>query len=133
MRSLLLEGQGLSSLYHEYIFNDVYKRIREIREHHNKRLEEILTILKDKELDAYQIASKIEWKLNTTWELADPFQKYLAIGETLSHIIYLEKEGLIEKSLRPDGRIILKENMQPIIDSFKTNLSIGVSFLHFNF
>lgn len=99
--SLVLPG-------HEYIFNDAYKRIREIREHHNKRLEEILTILKDKELDAYQIASKIEWKLNTTWESADPFQKYLAIGETLSHIIYLEKEGLIEKSLRPDGRITFK-------------------------
>jgi len=93
---------------HEYIFNNVHKRIMEIREHHNKRLKEILAILKDKELDAYQIASKMEWKLNTTWESVDHFQKYLAIGETLSHITYLEKEGLIEKSLRPDGKITFK-------------------------
>jgi hypothetical protein len=40
-------------------------------------------------------------------ELIDPLKKYLGIGETLSHITYLEKEGLIEKSFK-SGRIILK-------------------------
>ncbi len=100
--SLILPG-------HEHIFNNVNKRIVEIRKHHEERLREILRILENKELNAYQIASNIEWKLGSmTWDSIDYFQKYLAISETLSHLIYLENKGLIEKTTKPDNTITFK-------------------------
>ncbi len=89
---------------HEEIFTNYYDRIRQLKEHHRRRLNEILEELeKGENLTAFELASKIRWDVNyKSWEDFPPFQKYLALGETVAHLNILEKDGMINKN-KVDG------------------------------
>jgi glyoxylase-like metal-dependent hydrolase (beta-lactamase superfamily II) len=83
---------------HEEIFMDHRGRIQELRDHHAERCEEILKKIRDKAFTAYQIASSIHWDLDyPTWDDFPIFQRWMAMGETLSHLKFLEERGLVEK------------------------------------
>lgn len=83
---------------HENIFMSFKDRISQLRRHHKQRSEEILRKLSHKKLSAYELASKISWNVNYgSWENFPIFQKYLAVGETLAHLKFLEEKNLIGK------------------------------------
>ena len=46
---------------HQHILRNLRKRVRQILEHHKKRLEDLLNILDSEEKTAYQLASKMSW------------------------------------------------------------------------
>ncbi len=97
--SLILPG-------HRSLMKDHRKRIRELQEHHQARLNEILAALRDGEKDAYEISPYITWDVAyDKWEDFPSPQKWFAFGETLAHLIYLEGEGKVRRNTR-NGRII---------------------------
>ncbi|MEM4769193.1 MAG: MBL fold metallo-hydrolase [Saccharolobus sp.] len=75
---------------------NVKKRIEEIKQHHMRRLEEILKIIESKgKANGFEIATSISWYKR--WDDLSPFDKQLAIGETLAHIKYLLNRNAIEE------------------------------------
>ncbi|MHA1832986.1 MAG: MBL fold metallo-hydrolase [Candidatus Baldrarchaeia archaeon] len=84
---------------HEKIFTNYYDRIKQLKNHHNKRLNEIVRQLEKEKLTAFDLASKIHWDVKyKSWEEFPPFQKYLALGETVAHLNILEKNGMVSKN-----------------------------------
>ncbi|QGA53649.1 MBL fold metallo-hydrolase [Sulfolobus sp. E5-1-F] len=93
-----VEKLNVEQLYpaHGEPFKDVSKRVEEIKEHHKKRLEEIINILRTlRRANGFDIASRISWYKK--WDELSTFDKQLAMGETLSHIKYLVEEGFIKE------------------------------------
>jgi len=88
---------------HEELFKNHRKRIRELQGHHRARAMEILSEIKAKGLTAYQIASRISWDVEySSWERFPMFQKFLAVGETLAHIKFLEEQSRVSRAKRAE-------------------------------
>jgi len=84
---------------HEELFKNHRKRINELKEHHRLRATEILSEIQAQGLTVYQIASRIRWDVKySSWERFPLFQKFLAVGETLAHLRFLEENGQVKKS-----------------------------------
>ncbi len=81
---------------HRNIMKDHRKRIRELREHHEHRLAEVLKAVTQGAETAWEVAPRISWDLVTpSWATFPAVQKWFAIGETIAHLKYLEYEGRI--------------------------------------
>lgn len=79
---------------HRRLFSDHRKRIDELLEHHEKRLEEVKAILAGGPRHAYAAASKMTWDIRAAnWEAFPCAQQWFATGEALSHLQYLESLG----------------------------------------
>ena len=88
---------------HRRIFRDSRKRIRELKEHHQTRIEEILSILDKSAMTAYQIASQMSWDLDCdSWDLFPVSQKWFATGEAIAHLKYLDEKGIIKRETSGD-------------------------------
>jgi len=83
---------------HRRLIKNHKKRIRELQEHHQNRMTEMLSALKGGDKNTYQIAPYVTWGIDcTSWELFPPTQKWFAFGETLAHLLYLEGTGKVRK------------------------------------
>ena len=81
---------------HRRILKRCRERIQEIKDHHQNRADEILTILKKGSRNAFQVASEMTWDI--TWESWDQFpvsQKWFATGEAIAHLKYLREKGMV--------------------------------------
>jgi glyoxylase-like metal-dependent hydrolase (beta-lactamase superfamily II) len=97
---------------HRGIFRDCRARIEELKQHHETRAREVLTILSDGGKTAYEVASKMSWDIVCdSWEQFPVTQKWFAVGEAIAHLMYLEALTRIEREvtgghvlfrLRPD-------------------------------
>ncbi len=87
---------------HEETFTNHRERIRQLKEHHEQRLVEIMAELKNGSLTAYMLASKVHWNVNyKSWDEFPSFQRYLALGETVAHLNLLEQKGLVKRNKAP--------------------------------
>ncbi|OGO50620.1 MAG: hypothetical protein A2148_00660 [Chloroflexi bacterium RBG_16_68_14] len=86
---------------HEYAFKDLRGRLREIVEHHERRLEEMLAVIGEGRATAYDVASSIVWTTGT-YDSFSPWMRRAAISETLAHLEYLVQEGKLHQ-VREDG------------------------------
>ena len=94
---------GLVLPGHRSICQDYQGRIKELQEHHKKRLDEVLFALEDGEKTGWQIAPYISWDIDIkSWEQFPGIQKWFAFGETLAHILFLEAEKRIKRKMRND-------------------------------
>ncbi len=85
---------------------DHKKRIRELKEHHQLRLSEALSAVKEEDKTAWDVAPYIAWDIRAkSWEEFPPAQKWFAMGETIAHLHYLEADGKIRR-IEEDGKII---------------------------
>lgn len=83
---------------HRTFFSTFRERIDELKQHHEVRASEVLSILKkDDHKDAYHIASKMTWDMVGDWEQFPVSQKWFATGEALAHLKYLEDLGKIRR------------------------------------
>jgi glyoxylase-like metal-dependent hydrolase (beta-lactamase superfamily II) len=88
---------------HEELFKNHRKRINELQKHHRLRVMEILSEIQTQELTAHQIASRIHWDVGyASWDQFPLFQKYLAVGETLAHLKFLDEQKRVKKSKRAE-------------------------------
>jgi glyoxylase-like metal-dependent hydrolase (beta-lactamase superfamily II) len=84
---------------HRGIIHNVKERIRGIQHHHDIRLQEIINIIDQKRLTAYQIASAMHWDVSyKSWEAFPTWQRMIATAEAESHLRFL----LGEKKIRRD-------------------------------
>ena len=85
---------------HRRLFKNFKKRIDELRQHHQERAEEVLSILENGPRNAYQIAPDMSWDIDCeSWEQFPLMQKWFATGETIAHLKYLEEEGMISRKM----------------------------------
>lgn len=83
---------------HRGVISDCYKRIEELRMHHEMRLNNILDILGSKSMTGAQVASQMDWDLDTkNWGAFPTAQKIFSTGEALSHLTHLVYEGVLVK------------------------------------
>ena len=78
-------------------FEDGGARARAIARHHDRRLGSILQVVRHEAHTADEITDEI---FGTT--LLN-FQRRLALGEALAHLVYLEGRGEVERARRDDG------------------------------
>ena len=76
---------------HRKWLGNTHERIDNIIEHHRNRLQEILqAVEKNPGIGAYDIASHITWSSRgKPWSDFSPNQRWFAVGETLSHLVWL--------------------------------------------
>jgi len=83
---------------HRRLITDHKRRIAELKEHHKTRLSEVLSILANRQLTAFEVASQMTWDLDCdSWQDFPRPQKWFATGEAIAHLRYLERKGLIVK------------------------------------
>lgn len=82
---------------HRQWAGDTHERIDELIEHHHLRLQEVLDAVNGQPgMTAYEIAGRITWSARgKPWEEFSPNQRWFAMGETLSHLVWLEDAGCI--------------------------------------
>jgi len=86
---------------HRNTFRNPKERIQELKVHHQKRLDEIVSILRKGRKNAFQAASQMTWDIvYDSWDLFPVSQKWFATGEAISHLKYLEEEGVVRKEMR---------------------------------
>jgi len=86
---------------HRSIFKDCKKRIQELKQHHQDRLDEIISILEKGSKNAFQVASKMKWDIiSDSWDLFPVSQKWFATGEAIAHLKYLKEKGVIISEMR---------------------------------
>ncbi|AET66447.1 Zn-dependent hydrolase, glyoxylase [Desulfosporosinus orientis DSM 765] len=88
---------------HRKIIKDHRKRIAELLQHHEERLQEILGILSEGGKTPVEIAASMHWDLShKKWSDFPSSQKWFASGEALSHLEHLVAAGLVERILMPE-------------------------------
>jgi len=100
---------------HEEAFANHHERIKQLKDHHKRRLDEIMNGLGAGNLTAYELASKVHWNVNyKSWDEFPLFQKYLALGEIVAHLNLLEQKQLVSRTEVP---IPLKANKSLYVDA----------------
>jgi glyoxylase-like metal-dependent hydrolase (beta-lactamase superfamily II) len=86
---------------HRSVITDCRARINELKEHHDRRLKEVLQILKrEGPLNGYNTASMMEWDIIAqSWDHFPVTQKWFATGEALAHLHYLVEKKLVGKRI----------------------------------
>ncbi|MFN7105174.1 MAG: MBL fold metallo-hydrolase [Pyrobaculum sp.] len=74
---------------------DLSQRVEELLAHHHRRLEDVLKVL-TKPMTLYEVATQMPWDAGVFHQF-DVLNKLFAIGETYSHLIYLEAVGKVER------------------------------------
>ena len=85
---------------HGPVFNSLKLRAGEILQHHEQRKRAIMEILNDGLKSAYQVATEIPWKAETggtAFGDLSPWDRRLAILETIAHLKLLASEGKVGK------------------------------------
>ena len=91
---------------HRRVLGNCRSRIRELKGHHQSRLAEALSILKQGPKRAYEIASMMTWDINCdSWDAFPASQKWFATGEAIAHLRYLEDSGQVFREKKA-GRIV---------------------------
>jgi glyoxylase-like metal-dependent hydrolase (beta-lactamase superfamily II) len=100
---------------HRTIFRNSKERIQELKDHHRKRLDEIISILKKGRKNAFQVASQMSWDIiYDSWDLFPITQKWFAVGEAISHLKYLEEKGMIRREMR-EKKIVFSSDLNQAI------------------
>jgi len=85
---------------HEFIFNDLPRRVAELRNHHHHRNEEILSALASSAKTAYQISDYITWMPEVGGVRLGNLSYWnqrMAVSETLAHLQALRTFGKIAR------------------------------------
>lgn len=83
---------------HGEVFHHLKQRVKEIEQHHIHRMQEILEVLKDKQMTAYQVSSRLIWiNGQVSWDDLSDFSKRAAVTETISHLELLFTKGDLQK------------------------------------
>jgi len=91
---------------HRRVFKNHGERIDELKEHHYRRIEEVLLILNNGSKNAYRVASEMSWDIKCdSWDQFPLAQKWFATGEAIAHLRYLEKDRSIFRG-KGEGEII---------------------------
>ena len=72
------------------------RRIDQLIRHHEDRMNEIRELARNGWLTSYEVAKKMKWSKGRTMETMNMMETNFAIGEAISHLRHMEKEGIID-------------------------------------
>jgi glyoxylase-like metal-dependent hydrolase (beta-lactamase superfamily II) len=79
---------------HEYRFLGLAERAEGIRQHHQKRLAEVMAALAAQPgSTAVQVAAALHW--SRPWDQMKGIQRRFAVGEAYAHLVHLERTGYV--------------------------------------
>ncbi|HWE57594.1 MAG TPA: MBL fold metallo-hydrolase [Acidimicrobiales bacterium] len=78
---------------HEHRFTDLPGRVAELKGHHHARFDEVVAAIQEGHTSAWSIAGQMTW--SRPWEQIQGWMRRAAAGETLAHLRYLEKRGVL--------------------------------------
>jgi glyoxylase-like metal-dependent hydrolase (beta-lactamase superfamily II) len=81
---------------HQDVIYNPHERIQEIQKHHEKRLAEISSVIKENPLTPYEIS-----QLHFGDDL-DEMNSFLALSEVMGHLIYLENNNKVHRIEKED-------------------------------
>ena len=81
---------------HGNLISDLPARVKEIIAHHEARLQEMLQVLDEQSINAYQLAAAVSWSID--WQEMPPFHKRFALTETLAHLELLRIRGQLVRN-----------------------------------
>jgi glyoxylase-like metal-dependent hydrolase (beta-lactamase superfamily II) len=91
---------------HRNLFKNPKNRIKDIKEHHRQRNNEVLTILQDGSRNIYELASRMTWNVDAdSWDSFPVTQSFFATGEAFAHLKYLEEKGEVERTT--EGKVAI--------------------------
>jgi glyoxylase-like metal-dependent hydrolase (beta-lactamase superfamily II) len=82
---------------HEYRFADLPGRVAELKSHHQARFDEVIDAIRSGHTTAWAIAGKMTW--SRPWEQIQGWMRRAAAGETLAHLRYLQKRGIVDETV----------------------------------
>jgi glyoxylase-like metal-dependent hydrolase (beta-lactamase superfamily II) len=89
---------------HEWSFHDLSGRVRELEAHHERRCEEIISLLRSGGRNVFEISSTISWD-SKPWPEMEFLTKSMAAAETYAHLVYLRNLSRVREELN-DGVLI---------------------------
>ncbi len=93
---------------HRSLVQDCKKRIKELKDHHHRRADEVIEILRSGRKNAYEIAAGMTWDIQyDSWDTLAIAQRWFATGEAISHIKYVQDQGLVKK-IEDQGKILFE-------------------------
>ena len=89
---------------HRYLVKDHRQRIEELKNHHQKRVKESLSIVKKLgKASVRDVTIRMHWDIRSkSWKDFPNSQKWFAAGEAQAHLEYLKRQGKIEQ-MEEDG------------------------------
>jgi glyoxylase-like metal-dependent hydrolase (beta-lactamase superfamily II) len=88
---------------HRRLFRNLRERVDELKGHHERRAEEVISILSRGSQNAYRVASQMTWDLDcASWDLFPVAQKWFATGEAIAHLRFLEEKGMVSSRTEAD-------------------------------
>ncbi len=91
---------------HRAVFTNHRARIEELKQHHEARASEIISILETGGLTAYHVAAQMHWDISyKSWRQFPVLQKWFAAGEAISHLRYLEARSMIHSEVSRDREV----------------------------
>ncbi len=106
----LIKGLPIKHIFtaHRRKIVDPYKRIEQLEDHHRKRLDQVVQILKGGAKNAYDTAGEMTWKISArNWDEFPMQQKWFATGEAMAHLIYLWENKILNRKVI-DGKYIFE-------------------------
>jgi glyoxylase-like metal-dependent hydrolase (beta-lactamase superfamily II) len=94
------EGNALPA--HEWRFDSVRQRCRELEQHHEHRFAEVIDAIRAGLTTAWEIAPMMDW--SRPWEVMDPQFRRSAIGEAMAHLRALEVRGVLRENVGEPSR-----------------------------
>jgi len=83
---------------HRTPFTNCRSRIEEIKEHHYQRNNEVLAILQERNMNIYEVASRMTWNVDSdSWDSFPVVQSFFATGEAFAHLRYLEENNEVTR------------------------------------
>jgi glyoxylase-like metal-dependent hydrolase (beta-lactamase superfamily II) len=82
---------------HEYRFDDLGKRVDELKVHHQHRFDEAINAIRTGHTTVWAIAGQMTW--NKPWDQIVGWTRRAAAGETLAHLRYLETLGVVREEI----------------------------------
>jgi glyoxylase-like metal-dependent hydrolase (beta-lactamase superfamily II) len=75
-------------------FQDLAGRVDEIAAHHQRRLAAMHSLLRTEGQTAYDVAARLSWRgAEDGWQQLAPFQRRMAVTETIAHLEHLATSG----------------------------------------
>lgn len=93
---------------HEYRFSSLAVRLEEIERHHATRLAEIEAVISGRPgTTAWELTTSLEW--SRPWDSVPAFMRRAANGETLAHLVLLERRSRVRREPGTPARFYLAE------------------------
>ncbi|HET9076252.1 MAG TPA: MBL fold metallo-hydrolase [Acidimicrobiales bacterium] len=92
---------------HEHRFTDLRARVAELEGHHQARFEEVIEAIRSGDTTTWAIASRMTW--SRPWEQIQGWMRRAATGETLAHLNYLQRQGVVREEVGEPSRWVVTD------------------------